>query len=165
MALSHKKIQEDILDINLQAKSNIALVCIADHDKSFPKLGSWSDTMLSMALFIHFDDCVENESNAIEQFQADLINAFVDSIIGKVDTLIISCTAGKCRSTAIKAAILMKLFGNDDIVWNDGSVCPNTFVYRTMLKSFMDEEELDIVDIQSKELTNIEKWKLVNDLD
>jgi len=62
---------------------------------------------------------------------AQQIWKFVESVWDKVDSLMVHCLAGACRSPAVAAAIAKIKYGDDQFYFDN--YMPNMLVFRTML--------------------------------
>jgi predicted protein tyrosine phosphatase len=71
--------------------------------------------------------------NLFTKDDAQQIVDFVNSLPPKIP-IIVNCLAGISRSTAITAAIVYYLDGDDSVFWE--KTCPNQLVFQTLCKAF-----------------------------
>lgn len=90
-------------------------------------------------LRLHFDDAPESDwwQALITPEQALAIRDFVLSLDADVELLIIHCTEGVSRSTAVAAAVLDALGGDSAWIWNAPYYRPNPLVYRRVVDAFL----------------------------
>ena len=78
----------------------------------------------------------EEKLHMISESQALEIALFVNDIRDKVDVIICQCEAGKCRSSAIAAAILEHKYRKGIKVFADERYEPYKFVYHRIMNAF-----------------------------
>lgn len=62
---------------------------------------------------------------------------FVQTMIDNIDTLVVHCNGGQCRSPAIAAALSKIMLGDDDVWFRTKR--PNMKVYREILELYFSE--------------------------
>lgn len=85
-------------------------------------------------LRLFFDD-VDYGNTAMTTSDANKIAEFVHRYQYSVDRIIVHCEAGQSRSAGVAAAIMLYLFGNDDLIFDDPKYRPNMFCYRKTLNA------------------------------
>ena len=74
----------------------------------------------------------------MDKNQAENILNFVESFKDKVNTIIVHCDAGRCRSAGVAAA-LAKIYNIDDsLFWNNAAYKPSSHIYRLLLQTAID---------------------------
>ena len=147
-----------------------AIISITDTDKADVIFEKNEINRIRAILKLKFDD-VERDSkdlHCITKEDAESIVKFVNKNKNKVDKFIVHCEAGVSRSAGVGAAIMKALNGDDWVVFNNPTMCPNMKCYRTVLNAFQDAGYFDedpMEDIQIKEEINIAKWKEFNEID
>ena len=146
-----------------------AIISITDTDKADVIFEKNKINGIRAILKLKFDD-VERDSkdlHCIPKEDAENIVKFVNKNKSKVDKFIVHCEAGVSRSAGVGAAIMKAINGDDWVVFNNPTMCPNMKCYRTVLNAFQDAGYFDedpMEDIQIKEEINIAKWKEFNEI-
>lgn len=147
-----------------------AIISITDTDKADVVFEKNETNGIRAVLKLKFDD-VERDSKdlrCITKDDAEKIVKFINKNKNKVDKIIVHCEAGVSRSAGVGAAIMKAINGDDWVVFNNPTMCPNMKCYRTVLNAFQDAGYFDedpMEDIQIKEEINIAKWKEFNEID
>ena len=147
-----------------------AIISITDTDKADVIFEKNEANGIRAVLKLKFDDVERDYKNehCITKEDAENIVKFVNKNKNKVDKFIVHCEAGVSRSAGVGAAIMKAINGDDWVVFNNPTMCPNMKCYRTVLNAFQDAGYFDedpMEDIQIKEETNITKWKEFNEID
>lgn len=139
------------------------IIAISDFGQELPNIDINVKANAQGILFTRFNDVDANEMHSITPEQAQLIKEFIENNIDSTANIIVSCTGGVSRSPGVQAAIKIWL-GQDDLdVWNDGSKCPNIYVFEKMLDELLGDKSENI-DIRYREDINIKAWKEFNDI-
>lgn len=88
--------------------------------------------------FLFFND-VSNETDEghITDDDAQTIKEFVNKYKDTdIDTILVHCVAGQCRSAGVASAISLYLLGNDDQVYANSYCVPNALCKSKVLKAF-----------------------------
>lgn len=147
-----------------------AIISITDTDKADVIFEKNEINRIRAILKLKFDD-VERDSkdlHCITKDDAEKIVNFINKNKNKVDKIIVHCEAGVSRSAGVGAAIMKAINGDDWVVFNNPTMCPNMKCYRTVLNAFQDAGYFDedpMEDIQIKEEINIAKWKEFNEIE
>ena len=147
-----------------------AIISITDTDKADVIFEKNEVNGIRAVLRLKFDDVERDYKNehCITKEDAENIVKFVNKNKNKVDKFIVHCEAGVSRSAGVGAAIMKAINGDDWVVFNNPTMCPNMKCYRTVLNAFQDAGYFDedpMEDIQIKEEINIAKWKEFNEID
>lgn len=84
-------------------------------------------------LILNFLDTDIRDGTEFKKFHAQQILEFTGQYWEQADTLLVHCTAGRCRSPAIGAALAKIYFDNDGVYFKQYT--PNMLVYRTLLET------------------------------
>ena len=147
-----------------------AIISITDTDKADVIFEKNEVNGIRAVLRLKFDDVERDYKNehCITKEDAESIVKFVNKNKNKVDKFIVHCEAGVSRSAGVGAAIMKAINGDDWVVFNNPTMCPNMKCYRTVLNAFQDAGYFDedpMEEIKFKEETNIVKWKEFNEVD
>ena len=147
-----------------------AIISITDTDKADVIFEKNEINGIRAVLRLKFDDVERDYKNehCITKEDAENIVKFVNKNKNKVDKFIVHCEAGVSRSAGVGAAIMKAINGDDWVVFNNPTMCPNMKCYRTVLNAFQDAGYFDedpMEEIKFKEETNIVKWKEFNEVD
>lgn len=117
-----------------------ALISIMDH--------KWDATERYPAkrvLRLCFDDALDTSfyQNLISTEQAEAIRDFVLRYADEIDVLIVHCTGGVSRSSAVAAGIVAGLGEDDGCFWNCARYRPNPRVYEWVRAAFESDTESD----------------------
>jgi protein tyrosine/serine phosphatase len=120
-----------------------AIISITDPDK--PEVlfdRSRQKNGIRFVTRVSFWDEEEDEHGCISEAQAQVIaEAALDAKAFLVDTILVHCEAGKCRSAGVAAAILKVFTGDDTAVFNDPQYTPNMRCYRRVLNALTETME------------------------
>ena len=147
-----------------------AIISITDTDKADVIFEKNEANGIKAVLRLKFDDVERDYKNehCITKEDAENIVKFVNKNKNKVDKFIVHCEASVSRSAGVGAAIMKAINGDDWVVFNNPTMCPNMKCYRTVLNAFQDAGYFDedpMEEIKFKEETNIVKWKEFNEVD
>jgi predicted protein tyrosine phosphatase len=114
-----------------------AYISLADSDQEPAALPHSEECADILRMF--FDDVLDHgdQGRPITAFGPEHARQILDfwaSVRDRIDTLVIHCNGGQCRSPAIAAAI-ERIETGDDERWFR-SKRPNMLVYRTLLKTY-----------------------------
>lgn len=114
---------------------HVAMISIMDH-----KRDCVNRYPTPRVIRLCFDDAVETSfwQNLITSEQAVAIRDFVLFYMDSVELLIVHCTEGVSRSSAVAAAILDGLNMDSGWIWNSVIYRPNPLVYKLVLNAFQD---------------------------
>jgi predicted protein tyrosine phosphatase len=121
---------------------NHAYISMADSDQDPAALPQGEDCVDILRLF--FDDVLgEGDQGrpitAFSREHAGMILDFWERNRDRIDTLVIHCNGGQCRSPAVAAALERIETGDDDRWFR--SKRPNILVYRTLLEAFHERQD------------------------
>ena len=153
--------RKELCNLTLGRNEKVAIISITDKHTYFTEIAARNARQM---LFVRFNDVEQEDIGCITNNEANIINAFVDSL-ENVDKIIVSCDGGVSRSPAVAASIMLKLGQNDKSIWENGKYSPNMTVFKTMIKSIFGETEASLIDIKTREQTSIATWKQANDID
>ncbi len=125
---------DEMLDYAEQgAPQRQALISIMDH-----KRDALNRYPAARVLRLAFDDAVETSfwQNLISAEQAAYIRDFVLRYRDEIDILIVHCTGGVSRSSAVAAGIVAGLGEDDSSIWNCSRYRPNPRVYEWVRAAF-----------------------------
>lgn len=115
------------------------IVSISSTDDTIPEiLEQAPNDMVRHVEFLQFDDIDASATiGGLIPMREDDANRIIDAFLkykDKVSQIIVHCDAGYSRSPAVAAALCITL-GTSDAVFFGPGYCPNTHVYRTMLRA------------------------------
>ena len=125
---------DEMLDYAEQgAPQRQALISIMDHQRD-----ALNRYPAARVLRLAFDDAVETSfwKNLISTEQAEAIRDFVLHYCDEIDILIVHCTGGVSRSSAVAAGIVAGLGEDDSSIWDCGRYRPNPRVYEWVRAAF-----------------------------
>ena len=82
------------------------------------------------------DVLLPQDPRSIDEDTGLRIKKFADEIMDKADALIVCCSAGISRSSAVAAAIIRGNGGDDGFIWDDCRYSPNTLCYERVLVAY-----------------------------
>lgn len=123
-----------------------AAISISTHAHEFPELREKNRVGLLQLCFADMantDVDTETKATMFSEDQAQQILDFVEMHWNNIDTLLVHCEFGLCRSPAIAAAISKIKIGDgtDDYYWK--RYIPNSYVYTTMMQVYFGENSLE----------------------
>jgi len=104
-----------------------ACISITDNEDRDAKINK---CQLQAVLRLKFEDVNLEGSESFSDEQANQVLDFVKEWWDKIETLVVHCYAGQCRSPAI-AAIISKIYYGDDMFYLK-RFTPNTLVFRKL---------------------------------
>lgn len=117
--------------------AGMAMVSIMDHARDcalrYPT---------ARVLRLCFDDATDRSfwQNLMTMEQARAIRDFVLGLGAEVELLIVHCTEGVSRSSAVAAAVAEALGGDASWIWRDPQYRPNPLVYALVKAAFAEGE-------------------------
>lgn len=115
---------------NIDCSSTGAILC-----SSYPIHKEWLQKLHSFISF-EFDDILKLSSSSFNNNIAIDIKNYVESVSRKIETLYVCYDSGASRSSALAAAIIKYLNGNDDEIWNNPLYHPNPLVYKIQCNAY-----------------------------
>jgi predicted protein tyrosine phosphatase len=113
-------------------------------DTDFPKLPRNDHTFETLRLVFDDVDQVRREDDVL--FTRDLAQAVWTFVLAarkaEVETFVLHCDAGQCRSPAVAAAISKVFTGDDSSFFK--RYRPNMLVFRTLLDTWYDDFEVEV---------------------
>jgi len=79
------------------------------------------------------DVTAPRDPRSMDEAAAVRIIEFVNEVIEKVDILIVCCSAGISRSSAVAAAVIRGNGMDDGVIWDDYRYSPNPLCYERVL--------------------------------
>ncbi len=125
---SIKKLKYILKDID--CSSTGAVLC-----SSYPIQKEWFQKLYSFISF-EFDDVLKSSGSAFNNNIANDIKNYVENVSRKIETLYICCDSGESRSSALAAATIKYMNGNDDEIWNNPLYHPNPLVYKIQCNAY-----------------------------
>lgn len=128
---------EDIAEAaSYQLKDRTAIISVRNmDDECVPFCESKS---LYAVKTVFFDDTEQETTDCFSPEKAAEIKEFLESVLGRVDRLIVHCEYGVSRSAGIAAAILKTLTGDDSLIMDDDWFVPNKLCYRLTYEALND---------------------------
>lgn len=114
------------------------VISIADENEG-PANIALNDSCMNILRFQFYDidDIKYKDKYTLfdEKMAEDILDFANDMVLENfVDTFVVHCHAGVCRSVAVAAALSKILNNEDDKIFKSG--CPNMLVYRTLLEKY-----------------------------
>jgi predicted protein tyrosine phosphatase len=122
---------------NTLVSGKIAYISLRDSDQAEARLPSEANSVGILRLA--FDDVLDGaergrDITAFNVFHAGQILDFWNSVKDDIETLVVHCNGGQCRSPAVAAAIERIETGQDEHWFKTKR--PNILVYRTLLEEY-----------------------------
>lgn len=139
---------EKLIDIKVRSRSGAqkfscsdpwAAISISTEPNEFPELKEDNRVGLLQLCFWDIENprleesAVSNKLMSTEQ--AKQVISFVQEMLPQIDTLLVHCEAGVCRSPAVAAAIAYILWGKESTKVYFNNFTPNTYVYNKILET------------------------------
>ena len=117
-----------IISINDVVKDNKKMQKFLKFPRNSNRLGT---------LYLAFDDVTDPQDLwGITQRDATRIRDFVEKYKSKIETIVVHCVFGQCRSAGCAAAIMFHLTGKDMEIFRNPKYAPNMMVYRKVMEAF-----------------------------
>lgn len=114
-----------------------AAISISTYEDDLPVLSTENRVALLQLAFRDTD--FEQQERAFNKDLAKKVIVFAESVIDRVETLLVHCEMGLCRSPGVAAA-LAKLYAGTDQYYFDHYV-PNMLVYRKIIEAAVEHDE------------------------